>query len=63
MNKDVQALVYGASLVSIVLSIVTFMRGKRDTAIFIGLWAPTFLGLGTYFNSETHLANSPDAAE
>ncbi len=63
MNKDVQALVYGASLVSIVLSIVTFMRGKRDTAIFIGLWAPTFLGLGTYFNSETHLAQSQDSAE
>lgn len=63
MNKDVQALVYGASLVSIVLSIVTFLRGKRDTAIFIGLWAPTFLGLGTYFNSETHLANKHDVAE
>jgi hypothetical protein len=63
MNKDVQALVYGASLVSIVLSIVTFMRGKRDTAIFIGLWAPTFLGLGTYFNSETHLTNNQNSAE
>lgn len=61
MNKDVQALVYGASLVSIVLSIVTFLRGKRDTAIFIGLWAPTFLGLGTYFNSEVHRANSHNA--
>lgn len=61
MNKDVQALVYGASLVSIALSIVMFVRGKRDTGIFIGLWAPTFLGLGTYFNSETHLANAKDA--
>ncbi len=61
MNKDVQALIYGASLVSIVLSIVTFLRGKRDAGIFIGLWAPTFLGLGTYFNSETHLANKHNA--
>lgn len=61
MNKDVQALVYGASLVSIFLSIYMFMTGKKDTGIFIGLWAPTFLGLGTFFNTETHLAQSHDA--
>ena len=52
MNKDVQALVYGASLVSIIASIYLFATGKKDTGIFIGLWAPTFLGLGTFFNTE-----------
>ena len=46
-----QGLVYGASLVSIVMAIYMFATGKKDTGIFIGLWAPTFLGLGTFFNS------------
>ena len=62
MNKDVQGLVYGASLVSIVMAIYMFATGKKDTGIFIGLWAPTFLGLGTFFNSETHLLKSDDAS-
>ncbi len=61
MNKDVQGLVYGASLVSIVMAIYMFATGKKDTGIFIGLWAPTFLGLGTFFNTEAHLAKSDDA--
>ena len=52
MNKDVQALIYGSSLLSIVAAIYLFVTGKRDTGIFIGLWAPTILGLGTFFNSE-----------
>jgi hypothetical protein len=63
MNKDLQGLVYGASLVSIVMSIYLFATGKRDTGIFIGLWAPTFLGLGTFFNTETHLANVKESSE
>ena len=63
MNKDVQGLVYGASLVSIVMAIYMFATGKKDTGIFIGLWAPTFLGLGTFFNTEAHLAGSKAEAE
>jgi CDP-diglyceride synthetase len=51
MNKDVQGLIYGASLVSIVMAIYMFATGKKDTGIFIGLWAPTFLGLGSFFNT------------
>ena len=62
MNKDVQGLVYGASLVSIVMAIYMFATGKKDTGIFIGLWAPTFLGLGTFFNSEARLVGSDDAS-
>ena len=61
MNKDVQGLVYGASLVSIIMAIYMFATGKKDTGIFIGLWAPTFLGLGTFFNTEAHLGKSDDA--
>lgn len=63
MNKDLQGLIYGASLVSIVMSIYMFATGKKDTGIFIGLWAPTFLGLGTFFNTETHLANEKTPSE
>lgn len=51
MNKDVQGLIYGASIVSIITSIYLYATGKKDTGIFIGLWAPTFLSLGTFFNS------------
>lgn len=58
MNKDVQGLIYGSSLVSIVVAIYMFATGKKDTGIFIGLWAPTFLALGTFFNTEAHLANA-----
>lgn len=57
MNKDVEGLVYGASLLSIVISIYLFATGKKETGIFIGLWAPTFLGLGTFFNSVSHPAS------
>lgn len=53
MNKDIQGLVYGSSILSIVVATYMFAIGKRDTAIFIGLWAPTVLGLGTFFNTET----------
>lgn len=60
MNKDVQGLVYGASMVSIVMAIYMFATGKKDTGIFIGLWAPTFLGLGSFFNTERHLVKGED---
>ncbi len=38
-------LIYGASIVSIVLSLL-FARKNMTLASFIGLWAPTILGLG-----------------
>ena len=63
MNKDVQGLIYGASLVSIVMAIYMFATGKKETGIFIGLWAPTFLGLGTFFNTEAGLVKAESAAE
>ncbi len=53
MNKDVQGLIYGASIVSIITSVYLYATGKKDTGIFVGLWAPTFLSLGTFFNSES----------
>ena len=47
MNKDVQGLIYGASIVSIITAIYMYATGKKDTGIFIGLWAPTFFALST----------------
>ncbi len=62
MNKDVQGLIYGASIVSIITAIYMYATGKKDTGIFIGLWAPTFLSLGTFYNSEYRLTKE-DGAE
>lgn len=63
MNKDVQGLIYGSSFVSIIVAIYLFVTGKKDLGIFVGLWAPTILGLGTFFNTETHLVKGEGPAE
>ena len=63
MNKDVQLFVYGSSLVSIVAAIYLFLSGKRDTGIFVGLWAPTILAFATYFNTEVPPADPKAAIE
>ncbi len=39
---------YGGVLGSIALSIALFASGRRETGIFVGLWAPTILNLGLY---------------
>ena len=36
----------GGTLRSIVLSLALYFSGKRETAIFVGLWAPTIRNLG-----------------
>ena len=36
----------GGTLLSIVLSLYLYLSGRRETAIFVGLWAPTILNLG-----------------
>lgn len=36
----------GLTLGSILASVGLFASKKRDAAIFVGLWAPTFLALG-----------------
>ncbi len=40
------------ALFSIVLAFVLFLRGNRNEAIFVGLWASTLLQLGRHL-SET----------
>ena len=39
---------YGSVAGSIALSLALFFSGKRQEAIFVGLWAPTILNLGLY---------------
>ena len=39
---------YGGVLGSIVLSVLLYISGKRESGIFVGLWAPTILNLGLY---------------
>jgi hypothetical protein len=36
----------GGTLVSIVISLALYATGRRESAIFVGLWAPTILNLG-----------------
>jgi hypothetical protein len=36
----------GGTLVSILISLALYATGRRETAIFVGLWAPTILNLG-----------------
>ena len=36
----------GGTLLSILISLYLFISGKRETGIFVGLWAPTVLQLG-----------------
>jgi hypothetical protein len=41
-----KAIYVGGTLLSIVLSLYLYMSGRRETGIFVGLWAPTILDLG-----------------
>ena len=38
----------GAAIGSIAIAISLFARKKKDDAVFVGLWAPTFLALGLF---------------
>jgi len=36
----------GGTLISILISVVLYFSGRRESAIFVGLWAPTIMKLG-----------------
>lgn len=43
----------GGTLISILISLYLYLTGKRESGIFVGLWAPTVLNLGqTLFEDE-----------
>lgn len=39
----------GATVASIVLSLLLYARGNKQAAQFVGLWAPTIINLGLFF--------------
>jgi hypothetical protein len=41
-----KGLYVGGTLVSILISLALYFSGRRESAIFVGLWAPTILNLG-----------------
>jgi hypothetical protein len=41
-----KGLYVGGTLLSILISLALYLSGKRESAIFVGLWAPTILNLG-----------------
>jgi hypothetical protein len=43
---------------SIVYSIWLFQKGQREQAIFVGLWPPTFVALGTLLKQSFGKTNS-----
>ena len=45
MDKG-KSIYLGGTLISILLSLFLYVSGKRETGIFVGLWAPTVLQLG-----------------
>ena len=36
----------GGTLISILISLALYFSGRRESAIFVGLWAPTIMNLG-----------------
>jgi hypothetical protein len=45
----------GGTLLSILISLYLFITGKRESGIFVGLWAPTVLNLGqTLLDANLH---------
>ena len=51
IGRDVNGLMLASSIVSIATAIYLFAKGSKEAGIFVGLWAPTFLGLGSFVNA------------
>ena len=45
MNGN-KGLYVGGTALSILISLALYLSGRRESAIFVGLWAPTILNLG-----------------
>ena len=56
-ERPTNNLIYGASIVSILLSLLT-VRRSASLASFFGLWAPTILGMGILMKENKLLERS-----
>lgn len=39
-----------AAVVSLVLAVYLWMQGESKSAVFVGVWVPSILGIGSYLN-------------
>jgi hypothetical protein len=46
MMNDGKGLYVGGTLISILISLALYLSSRGESAIFVGLWAPTILNLG-----------------
>jgi predicted phage tail protein len=46
INYGGKGIYVGGILISILISLALYATGRRESAIFVGLWAPTILNLG-----------------
>ena len=49
MGKEVYV---AGTVLSILISLVLYLTGRREAGIFVGLWAPTILLLGERMDDE-----------
>lgn len=47
-ERNVSPWLLGAALGSIAFALTLYARKRKDDAMFVGLWAPTFLGLSLF---------------
>ncbi|MCE5198501.1 hypothetical protein LLG39_05945, partial [bacterium] len=47
-EKTASSIYIGMTVGSIILSLLLFWRKQKDNALFVGMWAPTFLTLGLF---------------
>lgn len=40
--------ILSAAVVSLILSVILWIQGEHNSAIFVGLWVPSILGFGNY---------------
>lgn len=61
-SKDINGLVFASNVASVAGAVYLYLKSSRDAGIFVGLWAPTILGLGSLANSNRAAASAAIAA-
>jgi len=51
IDRTITNVVLTASVASILLAIYLYGKGEKQSGIFVGLWAPTIMGLGSFLRS------------
>ena len=51
MFKTSDYLIFIAAVLSLVVSIYLWFSGQKDAGLFVGIWVPSILSLGSYLKS------------